>query len=294
MFFTVVAFLFATLVFAQEEVLDREFMLEDLRKLSHDAAEGRQIGTKGSEAARRYIANSFKTVGLKKLNKGYLHDFSFESRDGKAVQGQNIIGYIKGELETAIVITAHYDGLGVRDGEVYNGADDNASGVAAMLSMMDYIKGYKPRHTIVFAALDGEEVGLRGARALVEDDRVPMDKIILNVNMDMISNNNKNELHIAGTHHYPQLKPFLEKIDTGVIRFKFGHDTPELGNDDWTNSSDHAPFHQKGIPFLYFGVEDHENYHKATDTFENVNKPFFAKVANLILFAILELDKGLD
>ena len=121
-----------------------------------------------------------------------------------------------------------------------------------------------------------------------------MDQVILNVNMDMISVNNKNELHIAGTHHYPQLKPLIEKVDTDMIRFKFGHDTPELGNDDWTNSSDHAAFHAKGIPFVYFGVEDHENYHKPTDTFENINQPFFAKVSNLILMAIMQLDQGLD
>ncbi len=279
--------------FSQEEYLDREFMLDDLRKLSHDAAEGRETGTRGAEAARRYIAGSFKTTGLKKLNKGYLHDFQFESGD-KTITGHNIVGYIKGELGTAIVITAHYDGLGMRDSVIYNGADDNASGVAAMLSMADFFKQNKPKHTLVFAALDAEEKGLQGSKAFVEDDRIPMDAVILNINMDMISNNNKNELHIAGTSHYPNLKPFIEEIDTGVIRFKFGHDTPDLGQGDWTNSSDHAPFHAKGIPFIYFGVEDHEHYHKPTDTFENINAPFFAKVANLILEAIMRLDQGLD
>jgi len=286
-------FLSITLISAQEK-LDREFMLNDLRRLSHDAAEGRQTGTKGAEAARRYIAKSFNITNLKKLNKGYLHDFTFENRNGETVEGINIVGYVKGELESVIVITAHYDHLGIRDSLIYNGADDNASGVAALMAIMDYIKQYKPRHTMVFAALDAEEMGLQGAKAFLKDERIPRDNIILNINMDMISRNNKNELHIAGTSQNPDLKPFIEKVDTDVIRFKFGHDTKDLGKDDWTYSSDHGPFHQAGIPFLYFGVEDHEDYHKPTDTYENVDKPFYAKVSNLILEVILELDKGLN
>jgi Zn-dependent M28 family amino/carboxypeptidase len=289
----VVLFLTINLISAQDK-LDREFMLDDLRKLSHDAAEGRATGTKGAEAARNYIAKSFNITKLKKYNKGYKHEFTFKNRSGETIEGINIIGYVKGEIDSTIVITAHYDHLGIRDSLVYNGADDNASGVAALLAIMDYIKQYKPRHTMIFAALDAEEMGLQGAKALLEDDGIPVENIVLNINMDMISRNNKNELHIAGTSQNPELKPFIEKVNTDVIRFKFGHDTKDLGKDDWTFSSDHGPFHQKGIPFLYFGVEDHEDYHKPTDTYENVSKPFYTKVSNLILEVLLELDKGLD
>ena len=147
---------------------------------------------------------------------------------------------------------------------------------------------------MIFAALDAEEMGLQGAKALLKDKEIPVENIVLNINMDMISRNNKNELHIAGTAQNPELKPIIEKIPTDMIRFKFGHDTKDLGKDDWTNASDHGPFHQAGIPFLYFGVEDHEDYHKPTDTYENVSKPFYAKVSNLILEVLLELDKELD
>lgn len=290
---TVFLFLSTGLAYAQEK-LDRDFMLDDLRKLSHDAAEGRQTGTKGAEATRAYIAKSFSTTRLKKYEKGYFHEFTFNNRAGEAVNGMNVIGYVKGDIDSIIIITAHYDHLGVRDGVVYNGADDNASGVAALLAMMDYIKKHKPKHTMIFAALDAEEMGLQGAKALLEDDRIPSENIVLNINMDMISRNNKNEIHIAGTSQNPQLKPFIDRVDTGVIRFILGHDTKDLGKDDWTFSSDHGPFHQKGIPFLYFGVEDHEDYHKPSDTYENVSKPFYGKVSNLILEVLLELDKGLN
>lgn len=283
-----------TLTLQAQNRLDAEFMLEDLRKLSHDAAEGRKTGTKGAEAARRFIVRQFQDMKAKSLVKGFRHPFSFVNSEGDSIQGENIVAYIKGQEQTAIVITAHYDHLGIIDGEVYNGADDNASGVAALMAMAEYFKSNRPRHTIVFAALDGEEMGLQGARAFVEDPDVPMEQVILNVNMDMISNNDKNELYVAGTHHYPKYKPILEKVKVAPLRLLFGHDTPDLGNDDWTNASDHGAFHNKGIPFIYFGVEDHEHYHKSTDTFESINQGFYLKSAEAILECILALDRALN
>ena len=78
------------------------------------------------------------------------------------------------------------------------------------------------------------------------------------------------------------------------LNLKLGHDSPDLGKDDWTGQSDHGAFHNKGIPFLYFGVEDHEHYHKPTDTFENVNQEFFVMAAHAILGCILALDTCLN
>lgn len=293
----ILAAIFLAIVFspqlnAQNE-LDVELMIEDLRKLSHDAAEGRKTGTKGAEAARRFIIKQMEDVKAKSFIKGYRHPFTFVSR-GDTVQAENVIGYIQGEQETAFVITAHYDHLGIINGEVFNGADDNASGVAALLALMEYFKSNKPRHTLIFAALDAEEMGLRGAREFVNNPPIPLEQIKLNINMDMISMNDKNELYVAGTHHYPKYKALIEKVEVPPLKLRFGHDSPDLGKDDWTSSSDHGPFHQKGIPFLYFGVEDHAHYHKATDEFENVNRSFYIKAAHAILYSILELDKSLN
>lgn len=279
---------------AQLDRLDSQFMLEDLRKLSHDAAEGRKTGTKGSAAARKFIIRQMKDVRAKSLRKGYEHPFTFKNRAGEDIQGVNVIGYVRGNEQKAFVITAHYDHLGVIDGKVFNGADDNASGVAALLALMEYFKANKPRHTIVFAALDGEEMGLRGAKAFLEDESIPIEEIVLNINMDMISINDKNELYVAGTHHYPNLKPIVEKVQTETLKLKFGHDSPDLGSNDWTGQSDHGEFHKKGIPFLYFGVEDHAHYHRSTDTFENINQMFYIRAAHAILDTILALDASLN
>ena len=275
--------------------IDSSYMLEDLRKLSHDAAEGRKTGSNGAEAARRYITKQMDAIGLKRFSKKYRHDFSFTSRSGEEIEGINVIGYIKGvSSDSAFVITAHYDHLGERDGEIYNGADDNASGVAGMMAIMEYFEQNPPRHNMIFAALDAEEMGLQGARAFLADSsRIPLDVIRLNINMDMISVSDKNELYAAGTTQNPSLRPLLEDIEHPGVKLLFGHDTGE-GSDNWTFSSDHGPFHQAGIPFVYFGVEDHENYHKPTDTFENIDRRFYVLAVNTILDCIITLDANLN
>ena len=206
--------------------------------------------------------------------------------------GTNVIGMIEGESDSLILISAHYDHLGIRDSLIYNGADDNASGTAGLLAIMDYFTQTKPKHTLVFAAFDAEEGGLRGARALAEDS-VFLQKVKLNVNMDMISQNDKNELYAVGTYHYPWLKPILERVETGNIHLLFGHDRPEDGDQDWTNASDQGAFNRKGVPIVYFGVEDHEHYHKHTDEFETIPQDFYKASVQVILNAILELDRSI-
>ena len=289
-----ITFLISTPIYAQLDLLDSETMLEDVRKLSHDAAEGRKSGTKGAEAARRYIIKQMADMKAKSLVNGYKHDFTFVNRGGDTIQAYNIISYIKGKSDKAFVITAHYDHVGVINGEVYNGADDNASGVGALLAMIEYFKANKPEHTLVFAALDGEEMGLQGAKAFMKDERIPLDAFVLNINMDMISINDKNELYVAGTYHNPNLKPIIEDVSVEPLQLKFGHDSPDLGSNDWTMQSDHGVFHKAGMPFLYFGVEDHEHYHKGSDEFENINQMFYVRAAHAVLECVLALDQNLN
>jgi Zn-dependent M28 family amino/carboxypeptidase len=109
----------------------------------------------------------------------------------------------------------------------------------------------------------------------------------------MVARGDKNELYIAGTHHTPALKPILEPVASrSKIKVLFGHDSGG-GQDDWTTQSDHAAFHQAGIPFLYFGVEDHPDYHKPTDTADKINAAFFYQSALTILDAVATIDRAL-
>lgn len=278
--------------------VDREQVLQDVEYLSSDELEGRKTGTEGSRMAQEYIEDRFKSLGLSMINNSYRHLFDFTNprSEEEFTDAVNLIGYVEGAQypERYIVLTAHYDHLGVRDGEIYNGADDNASGTGGLMAAARYFTDQQPENSILFIAFDAEEQGLSGARHFVENPAVPLDHIILNINMDMISANFDNELYAVGTYHYPFLKPMIEQSTADApVNVLFGYDSDEW-EQDWTMASDHGPFHQKGIPFVYFGVEDHPNYHAPTDTFENINQDFYVDAVETIIGVIKDMDANLD
>jgi Zn-dependent M28 family amino/carboxypeptidase len=259
--------------------------------------EGRLVGSPGNARARAFLVSAFRTRGLQPVGGStYMHSFTVQRRD-TAVTGVNVVGQVRGSAlpDRYIVITAHYDHLGIRDGEIFNGADDNASGSAALLALADWFARHQPRHSIIFAALDAEEGGLRGARAFVESPPVPLQAIALNINMDMVGRNDAGELYVAGTAHYPQLLPFVQRVaDSAEVTLIPGHDRPAARpSDDWTGASDHAAFHRAGIPFLYFGVEDHPDYHRATDEIGGIQPGFYARAVRTVLAAVRLLDAEL-
>ncbi|MFD1188450.1 M28 family peptidase [Pontibacter rugosus] len=274
--------------------IDKKQLLKDVQVLSADSMQGRHSGTPGNALAQEYLLNRFKEAGIKPFATDYKQHFSIDTKRAKVEQATNLVGYIAGKSDKAIVVTAHYDHVGQQDSLIYNGADDNASGVGALLAAAAYFAKHPPKHTIIFAALDAEELGLQGAKAFLEHPPVPLEHILLNVNMDMLSINNKGELYASGAYHYPQLKPFLQKVKPQPhAKLVLGHDRPEQGHDDWTGQSDHAMFHKKDIPFVYFGVEDHLHYHKPTDDFEQVNKAFYPDAALLVINFLKEIDANL-
>ena len=269
-------------------------LLKDLEILSSDTYEGRKTETEGAEMARAYIHDRFKQIGLSAVDgtQSYEQPFSFKNGKGKTVNGTNMIAKVSGKSDNLIVISAHYDHIGIINNEIYNGADDNASGVAVLLKLAEYFKNNKPSHTIIFAAFDAEEMGLQGARYFVSKPLLPLNNIKLNINMDMVSRSDKDELYACGTYKYPQLKPYIKTGNT-KIKVLAGHDDPKTGHDDWTNQSDHAAFNDKDIPFIYFGVEDHKDYHKETDEFKNITTEFFKNAAGAIQEIAVRLDRQL-
>jgi Zn-dependent M28 family amino/carboxypeptidase len=195
-----------------------------------------------------------------------------------------------------MVVSAHYDHLGVRNGEIYNGADDNASGVAGLLAVAEAFKAKPPKHDVIFAVVDAEESGLRGAKAFAANPPVPLETIALDINFDMLSKNPKNELYASGASPFPFLKPILVKVaSTAPVSLKLGHDTDAHGKENnWTDQSDHYAFGEKGVPWVYFGVEDHPEYHRPTDDFATVPQDFFKRSVATVVQASLALEKDLD
>ncbi len=268
--------------------------VEDVRILSADDMEGRLVGSPGGEKARAYILGRMGEIGLVPVEQSFV----FKRKDGTEARGVNLIACIEGATPggKVMVITAHYDHLGIHDGQIYNGADDNASGVAGLLAVAEAFKAAPPKHTVLIVALDAEEVGLRGARALLETPPVPAASIALNVNFDMLAKNAKGELYAAGGSPDAWVKARLEAlVPTAPVSLKLGHDTgPDDSFDNWTYQSDHGVFARAGIPWVYFGVEDHPEYHKPTDDFATVPQAFFVKAVDTVIAAARLFDAQLD
>ena len=296
---------------APARYVDRAQLMRDLTALASPAFEGRRTGTPGALKARQWIVEQFRAVGLTPGGTmEYLQPFTFSTTDRRAAlpggrafrtdySAANVIGRLAGREPRArmVVVTAHSDHLGVRDGVVYPGADDNASGVVVLLAAARYFTANAPRHPIMFAALDGEEEGQRGARALLDSALVDRRGVAMNVNLDMVSRSARQELYAAGTSFAPWLLPILQDVQTrAAVTILFGHDrpAPPAKLEDWTHSSDHGPFHDAGIAWVYFGVEDHPDYHQPTDTSGRVDAAFFGDAADTIIEALRAIDGAID
>lgn len=276
---------------------DTELAINAMRALSADDMAGRAGMTDGNVRARNYIISAI--TDLTDGTSPELHNYSYELTRGgnsRTIEGTNIILPIAGKSDGGPVleITAHFDHLGTTDaGEIYNGADDNASGVGALLSILESFQDNPTEHDTNLIWLDTEELGLGGARRYVAE-RLD-DRPRLNLNLDMIGQNKDGEIFGSGTYHYPALASIVEQAakGTGLI-VRLGHDRPEDGPGDWTNQSDHAAFHAVGIPFLYFGVEDHPHYHQPSDTFDTIPLETYRKTVQLAVNAAHLLDDNLD
>jgi Zn-dependent M28 family amino/carboxypeptidase len=279
--------------------VDRAQLLSDMTTLADPALEGRAAGSAGSRRARQWIVKQFAAIGLRPgRGTAFEQSFSLAQQGGRRLSAANVVGGLPGTNAAArtIVVTAHYDHLGVRNGVVYPGADDNASGVAVLLAVARHFRTTPPRHALVFAALDAEEAGLQGARTLVGSDWLPR-TVALNVNLDMVARSGSNDIYAAGSYHSPWQVPILRDVQPrSAVNILFGHDRPAAaadGLDDWTHQSDHGPFHDTGIPFVYFGVEDHADYHGPTDTADRIDPRFFGDAADMIVEAVRTFDMRL-
>lgn len=266
---------------------DSAILIQNLKDLSSESMEGRKTGTEGSKKARTYIIEQLKKIGVAQFVPEYTQSFATAS-----AEATNILAVIPGKGKETIVISAHYDHLGTRNGTVFNGTDDNASGVSALLAFAQYFKKNPPQHRLIFAFFDAEEMGLQGSAHFVKSIDLQKENIALNINLDMVSRADKQELYASGGFSYPAVKKKLEKVSAPAnFKLSFGHDDPSTGHDDWTNQSDQYNFHKNKIPFVYFGVEDHPDYHRATDDFEKINKLYFSKSVETILMCIKAVDR---
>lgn len=276
--------------------IDKNQLIKDITYLSSPKLEGRATLSDGNRLAQAYLIERFQSLGMTSQFRNFMQYFTMKG--GRRTQDHhnpaNIIGFIPGsETDSLIVVMAHYDHLGKKGNNVFLGADDNASGTAALLTLASHFSINRPKHSLLFAALDAEELGLLGSKALLADFPFPLDLVKVVINMDMISRSEENRLYAVGSRHYPQLKKYLLPVKAhSTIDLYLGNDGG-IGEKDWSNASDHGPFHANGVPFIYFGVDDHEDYHKPTDTVDRIDPVFYIKATQLILEVLLKIEYDL-
>ncbi|MDF7819802.1 M20/M25/M40 family metallo-hydrolase [Runella sp. MFBS21] len=257
-----------------------EKVIKHIKYLSVDKMKGRGTGSKENAKAAHYITKNFKKLGLKPLGtNGFLQPFTAKVRrvvvPDSIRQANNVLGFLDNGAPYTIVIGAHYDHLGegkqgsLRDpkavGQIHNGADDNASGVAGLLELARYFSKneIKEPYNYLFIAFGAEELGLVGSRYFVNNPTLPLDKINFMVNMDMIGRYNADRGVGIGGYGTSDAWPEVFKGVTGSVKFF----TDRSGS----GGADHASFYAKKLPVLFFHTGGHDDYHMPTDDWEKID-----------------------
>ncbi|RMF31990.1 MAG: M28 family peptidase, partial [Bacteroidetes bacterium] len=265
-----------------------------------DLLQGRETGTPGERLAAEYIAHRMAELGLQpKGTQGWFQPFDFtykanpHAEEGEPRTGRNVIGYLDNGAATTVVIGAHYDHLGLggmgslHAGKpaIHNGADDNASGVAALLYLAEKLRSSPARNNnYLFIAFSGEELGLYGSKYFVQHPTIDLSTLNYMLNMDMVGRlNDEKVLAVNGAGTSPLWKELLPQIEVGGIRTKL--------SDSGIGPSDHTSFYLENIPVLHFFTGQHGDYHKPADDSELVNYEGLHAVAEFILRLIEKLDE---
>lgn len=285
-------------------------VLKHLEILSSDDFAGRKFASEQSRKTQNYLISTLKGLAIPAFNNQYRHPFN---KKGflKSLQGTNIIAYIPGtnHVEEYIILSAHYDHLGIKRNKVFNGADDNASGIAALLHYGKLLSQQPLKHSVILLFTDGEEVDLLGAKAFIKQQGAILDQFKLNINLDMIAGSkqtkrlrfiSKDLTDIISTQNLEGFKKLQEELKTSsVARLTSGfRNTRTAGlnvsRTNWRMASDHGVFSKAGVPFIYFGVGPHKNYHSELDDFAHVNQRFFLAATAVIFQQIIYLDNAMS
>jgi Zn-dependent M28 family amino/carboxypeptidase len=258
--------------------------------------QGREFGTAGGARARAFLVDRFRTAGLVPIGESYEWPVTAVI-DGTTRRGANLIGVVRGTRhpDRYIVLSAHYDHVGVRNGEVFNGADDNASGAAALAVIAGVVASHPLDSSLLVVAFDGEEENLIGSRAFVRHPPVDSSALLIDLNMDMIGRDARNRLFVVGTARQPGLKSLVDDLRPTVpVDLRAGHESGPPGEEDWTRDSDHYAFMEAGIPALYFGVEDYAQLHRPTDDYETMTYGFYVRAVETMIAAVRWCDTRAD
>jgi len=279
---------------------DSAVIRRDIEFLASDRLEGRLAGTPGNDSAAAYLARRYRSLGLTELAPGFLQPFdALSAQDahlGRTAPRltENVVALLRGRdpalRDQYIVIGAHFDHLGrspmfAMDPEagdaIRNGADDNASGTAAVLDLARLLAANPPRRSVIFVNFSAEELGLLGSSWFVNHPPVALVSIVAMLNFDMVGRLRNDKLIVYGTSTATELKGIVDSANAaaagGSAMFRIS------GGGDGYGPSDQSSFYAKDIPVLHFFTDLHEDYHRATDDADKINAGGEARVVDLAL-----------
>ena len=314
--------------YSQENIkFSKTIQIEDLYKhisvLSSDSLEGRETGKRGQKMAADYIASFFSSIGIPPFKKNtYYQKFKVKSerhickcddcdldffkrifKSNQTIRGENVLGYIEGSdlKDELLIITAHYDHLGMHDSLIFNGADDDASGVSAALEIAEAFmlakkSGNGPRRSILIMPVSGEEKGLLGSRYYTDNPIYPLENTVANLNIDMIGrlddwHDNGNYVYLIGSDRLSyDLHQVNEKMNSEYVGLDLDY---RFNEEDDPNRyyfrSDHYNFAKNNIPVIFYFNGVHEDYHKPSDTIEKIDFEKIKVITKLVFLTAWEI-----
>ncbi len=266
----------------------------DVAWLADDAREGRAPGSAGYDSASVWVATRYRSlaIGGPPGRTSYHQHFRAKGQFGPergedTVSTRNVIAALEGIdpalRDEVIVVGAHLDHLGTsplrsldpdRGHAVRNGADDNASGTAAVLELARRFESSPTRRTVLFAHFGAEEAGMIGSQAFLEDSIVPIASIRFMLNLDMVGRLGGRRIGVRGTRSAPSLASLVDSVAAAL-----GVDVD--GSGAVALDSDHAPFHLKRIPVLHLTSGMHRDYHRTTDDAEHIDAVGIVRIVDL-------------
>ncbi len=287
-----------------------EQLQKHLYIVASDEMEGRNTGEPGQKKAGVYLINYYQKIGVSYPGKATSFyqpipsDFFKKQFSPKLGDSENIWAFIEGSEKPneILVISAHYDHVGMKNGEVYNGADDDGSGTVALLEIAAAFQkakkeGNGPKRSLLFLHVTGEEHGLHGSRFYAENPLYELEATIANINIDMIGRRgfgkeeNDNYVYVIGSDRLStDLHRISEAANESYVGMELDYKYNDLNDPNrFYYRSDHYNFAKKGIPAIFYFNGVHDDYHKPTDTPDKIDYPLLTKRTKLAFAVAWEL-----
>ena len=273
---------------------------------SSDFFKGRETGKLGQKRAVKFISEYYESLNIKEANgtKNYFQKMELKI-SGNIVQTENVVAVIEGseKPDEYIIISSHLDHEGEKNGVIYNGADDNASGTIGVLKIAEafqnaVLSGYRPKRSIVFLHLTGEEKGLLGSKYYTDNPLYPLENTMVNLNIDMIGridpkhvNNEERYIYLIGTNLLSsELHEISESTNKNTTKLYLDYKYNYIDQSECIYyRSDHFHFVKNNIPAIFYFNGVHEDYHKPTDTADKIEYELLKDRIKLVFFTAWEL-----